>query len=66
MFTLRGALRWLKGGEAKKKSGFSSEKEAYDFCRNLYKKSGGVTPELRKSFELYKKQIDSPVSREDL
>lgn len=58
MFTLRDALRWLQGGDAKKKPGFATEKEAYDFCRNLYKKSGGVTPELRKSFEFYTKHLN--------
>lgn len=57
-FSLADALRWLHGGEQKKKPAFRSEREAYDFCRNLYKKTGGVTPELRRSYEFYLKHID--------
>lgn len=56
-FSLRDILRFMASPE-KKKSVFSSEKEAYDFCRSLYNKSGGVTPELRLAVEFYKKNID--------
>lgn len=50
-------LRWFHSPE-KKKAIFQSEKEAYDFCRSLYKKSGGVTPELQRAYEFYQKNID--------
>jgi len=52
-FSLRDALRFFFGGNAKKKSAFKSEKEAYDFCLKAYQTSGGVTPELRRAFEFY-------------
>ena len=44
-------------GQQAQKSVFASEKEAYDFCRNLYKDSGGVTPELRRAFEFYQQNL---------
>lgn len=56
-FRLTDILRFLQSPE-KKKSLFQSEKEAYDFCRGLYNKSGGVTPELQRAFEQYQKNID--------
>lgn len=44
---------------AKKKSaGFKSDKQAYDFCRQVYKETNGVTPELREAFKLYQKHAD--------
>lgn len=43
----------------KKPASFASEKEAYDFCRKVYRETGGVTPELRKAFDLYKKHTDA-------
>ena len=52
------ALRWFHGGDAKEKSVFASEKEAYEFVQSLYKKSGGVTPELRLAYEFYQKNCD--------
>lgn len=62
-FSLQDALRWFQGGEQKKKAAFKNEKEAYDFCRNLYKTSGGVTPELRRAYEFYQKNYnDEPES----
>ncbi len=62
-FSLRELLRFLAGGEAKEKSVFKSEKEAYDFCRNLYKETGGVTPELRRAYEFYVKNSDDGCER---
>lgn len=56
-FKLTDLLRFLSGPD-KKKSVFQSEKEAYDFCRRLYKKNGGVTPELQRAFEFYQKSIE--------
>jgi hypothetical protein len=54
-FSLAEVLRFLHGGDKKERSVFKSEKEAYDFCRHLYKKTGGVTPELRRAYEFYVK-----------
>jgi hypothetical protein len=57
-FSLADMLRFFQGGSAKEKSVFKSEKEAYDFCRQLYNESGGVTPELRRAYEFYLKNSD--------
>ena len=54
-FSLRDALRWFAGGDKKEESLFKSEKEAYDFCRGVYNKTGGATDELRSSYEFYLK-----------
>jgi hypothetical protein len=54
-FSLSDALRFLMGGDKKKKSAFKDEKEAYDFCLQAYRDSGGVTPELRRAFEFYER-----------
>lgn len=56
--SLRDFLRWMHGGDKKEKSAFASEEEAYEFCLTAYKDSGGVTPELRRAFEFYKKNFD--------
>jgi hypothetical protein len=53
--SLRDALRWLSGGDAKEKSVFESEREAYEYVEKLYRQSGGVTPELRRAYEFYVK-----------
>lgn len=57
-YSLKEMLRHLSGGDKKEKSVFRSEREAYDFCRKLYNKSGGVTPELRRSYEFYVKNFN--------
>lgn len=57
-FSMHDMLRWFMGGDKKEKSASKSEREAYDFCRNAYKRSGGVSPELRRVYEQYLKQVD--------
>ena len=57
-FSLRDVLRHFFGGDAKKKSAFKSEKEAYEFCLKAYKDSGGVTPELQRAFEFYRRHYN--------
>lgn len=57
-FKLSDVLRFLNGGEKKERSAFKTEREAYDFCRSAYKKSGGVPEELRKTYEFYVKNFD--------
>lgn len=56
--SLRDALRWFAGGDKKEEPLFHSEKEAYDFCRNVYNKTGGATDELRRAFEFYQKNYN--------
>lgn len=56
--SLRDALRWLCGRDEKEASVFATEKEAYEFVQQLYKDSGGVTPELRRAYEFYLKNFD--------
>ena len=58
MLSLRDMLRFFAAPDSHKKSVFQSEKEAYDFCRSLYKETGGVTPELRRAFEFHHKNIN--------
>lgn len=36
---------------------FDSEEEAYEFCRQAYEKSGGVTPRLREMYDFYVRNI---------
>jgi hypothetical protein len=62
-FSLADFLRFVAGGDKKEKSVFKSEKEAYDFCRQLYNESGGVTPELRRTYEFYLKNSDDGCPR---
>lgn len=64
--SLRDILRWMAGRGKKEKSVFASEQEAYEFVQQAYKETGGVTPELRRAYEFYKKNFDdgcSPVGR---
>lgn len=64
--SLRDFLRWMAGHGKKEKSVFASEQEAYEFCQQAYKESGGVTPELRRAYEFYKQNFDDdcpPVNR---
>lgn len=57
-FNLADALRWFHGGDKKTKPIFRSEREAYNALRNLYKKTGGVTPELRRTYEFYQRNSE--------
>lgn len=61
-FSLRDLLR-RSFGPNKEKSVFASEKEAYDFCRSVYRDTGGVTPELRRAFEAYQHANNDDCSR---
>jgi hypothetical protein len=53
--SLADMLRHCFGGTKKERSIFETEKEAYEFCLNVYKETGGVTPELRRAYEFYMK-----------
>ena len=63
-FSFRDVLRVMCGGVAKERSAFESEKEAFEYVRNLYKETGGVTPELRRTYEFYLKNFDDGCDRE--
>jgi hypothetical protein len=52
-FSLSDMLRWFTGGDKKEKPLFQTEKEAYEFCLQVYKSTGGVTPELRRAYDFY-------------
>lgn len=54
---LREILRRMFGGEKKKRSAFETEREAYEFLNKVYRETGGVTPELRRSFEFYQRNV---------
>lgn len=54
-FSLADLLRHFHGGTKKERSIFKTEKEAYEFCLKAYRDTGGVTPELRRAYELYMK-----------
>jgi hypothetical protein len=56
--SLRDFLRMMMGHGKKERSVFASEEEAYEFCQQAYKETGGVTPELRRAYEFYVKNID--------
>ncbi len=57
IFSLRELLWRAIGGNKKPKPAFASEQEAYEFCLKAYKDTGGVTPELRRAYEFYKKNF---------
>ena len=56
--SLRDFLWRIIGADRKPKPAFASEQEALEFCQRAYTESGGVTPELRRAFEFYQKNID--------
>ena len=56
--SLRQFLWKAFGGDKKPKPAFATEQEAYEFCQRAYKETGGVTPELRRAYEFYLKNIN--------
>lgn len=58
MHSIRELLRLFVGHGKKETSPFSSEKEAFEFCKRVYEQTQGVPPELRRAYEFYKKNID--------
>lgn len=62
-FSLTDMLRWFAGGDKKEKPLFKTDKEALDFVRNAYKTTGGVSPELRRSFEFYRQHYNESCER---
>jgi hypothetical protein len=56
--SLRDVLRWMQGGNKKEKSVFASEEAAFEFCQRVYKETGGVTPELRRAYEFYRRNFN--------
>ncbi|WP_236019435.1 hypothetical protein [Fuscibacter oryzae] len=60
VFSFREILRSMIGGNAKKRSAFANEREAYEFVRRAYNETGGVTPELKRVFDFYKNSMNDP------
>jgi hypothetical protein len=58
IISLRELLRRAMGGDKKPKSAFASEQEAYEFCQRVYKETGGVTPELQRVYDFYRRNIN--------
>lgn len=56
--SLREILRWMAGGDKKPRSAFATEQEAFDFCERVYKETGGVTPDLRRAYEFFRKNYN--------
>lgn len=56
-YSLADLVRWLHNPK-KERSVFASDKEAYDFCRRVYRETGGVSPELQRAYEFYQAAID--------
>jgi hypothetical protein len=56
--SFRDFLRRMVGGDKKPKSPFASEREAYEFCLRAYRETGGVTPELKRAYDFYLKNIN--------
>jgi hypothetical protein len=57
-------MRFFFGGDNKELPLFETEKEAYEFCLNVYKDTNGPTPELRRAYEFYLKNINDSSSPE--
>ena len=64
--TLTDLLRRWTTPVAQKRPAFMSDDEAYEFCRQAYEKSGGVSADLRQAYQFYKKPSDDgrPEERE--
>lgn len=51
-------LRNIIGHGKKPKSPFKSDQEAYDFLQKVYEEKGGLSPDLRRVYEFYKKNYN--------
>ena len=44
-------LRWWQAESRDERPAFKSDSEAYDFCREAYMRTGGVSPDLRLTYQ---------------
>jgi len=63
-YTLTDLLRRWTTPVAQKRPAFLSDDEAYEFCRQAYEKSGGISADLRQAYQFYKKQLNDGRSEE--
>ena len=63
-YTLTDLLRRWTTPVAQKRPAFMSDDEAYEFCRQAYEKSGGVSADLRQAYQFYKKHLNDGHSEE--
>ena len=63
-YTLTDLLRRWTSSAAQNRPAFLSDEEAYQFCRQAYEKSGGVSPDLRQAYQFYKKHSNDGRSEE--
>ena len=63
-YTLTDLLRRWTTPVAQKRPAFLSDDEAYEFCRQAYEMSGGVSADLRQAYQFYKKQLNDGRSEE--
>jgi hypothetical protein len=57
-YTLTDLLRWWQADAKLARPAFASNREAYNFCRTAYQKTGGVSADLRLTYEFYVKNFD--------
>jgi hypothetical protein len=55
-----------RAGKDKHVQAFESEDEVFQFCDDIYRETGGATPELRRAYDFYLKNSDAkrPVASE--
>ena len=63
-YTLTDLLRRWTTPVAQKRPAFLSDDEAYEFCRQAYEKSGGVSADLRQAYPFYVKNFDDGRTRD--
>ena len=64
-YKLTDLLRWWQAEGRDERPVFKSDSEAYDFCREAYARTGGVSPDLRLTYEFYVKNFDDARSDGD-
>ena len=65
-YTLTDLLRRWTTPVAQKRPTFLSDDEAYEFCRQAYEKSGGVSADLRQAYRFYVQNFDAGRSRDEM
>jgi len=63
-YALTDLLRRWTTSAGRKRPSFMSDDEAYDFCREAYEKSGGVSADLLEAHKFYKTNFDEKLAHE--